>query len=328
MKNKFILALLCSLFCLGCTNRKAFGEDSLSIRINRFDVDLYQYLQNKKNDEEFLQKNSSFLNVFGERVIFIGRTDSIGFFEHLRNFFSEPTLMSLYQKQQEVFADITPYEKELSLSLNLLLEEFPQLELPQIYIHISGLNQNIIVTDSILSLSADKYLGSDFPLYQEFFYDYQRQRMTPERVVPDYLLGFLYSEFPFEGNENALLDRMLYEGKIHYILSQILTGRNVWETFGYTKEQYEWCEKSESRIWKTILQQKQLYTTDYMITSQFMNDAPYTTPLTSSSPGKVGIWVGYRIVASYMKNNPKTTLSELIGITNYQDFLKEARYKP
>ncbi|MDR0231935.1 MAG: gliding motility protein GldB [Dysgonamonadaceae bacterium] len=328
MKHKFILVFLCSFFCLSCTNPKAFGEDSLSIRINRFDVDLYQFLQNKTADEEFLQKDSLFLNVFGERVVFIGTTDSVGFFERLRYFFSEPTLRSLYGKQQEVFADVTPFEKELSTSFSLLLKEFSQLTLPQIYMHVSGLNQNIIVTDSILSLSADKYLGSDFPLYQEFFYDYQRQRMRPEQVVPDYLLGFLYSELPFEGNENALLDRMLYEGKIHYILSQILTERDAWETFGYTKEQYEWCVKSEDRIWKTILQQKQLYTTDYMITSQFINDAPYTAPLTDSSPGRVGVWVGYRIVSSFMKNHPKITFSELIEMTNYQDFLKEARYKP
>ena len=328
MKNKLVLVFLCSLFCLGCTNPKAFGGDSLSIKINRFDVDLYQYLQDKKTGETLLLNDSLFLNVFGENVIYIGRTDSTGFFDRLRNFFSEPTLINLYQKQQEVFADVTSYEKELSTGFSLLLEAFPQLKLPKIYMHVSGLNQNMIVTDSILSLSADKYLGSDFPFYRETFYDYQRQRMRPEQVVPDYLLGFLYSEFPFEGNENALLDRMLYEGKIHYMLSLILTGRNAWETFGYTKEQYEWCEKSEAHIWKTILQQKQLYTTDYIITSQYINDAPYTAPLTSSSPGRAGIWVGYRIVASYMKNHPKTTLSELIRMTNYQEFFKEARYKP
>ena len=171
-------------------------------------------------------------------------------------------------------------------------------------------------------------MGSDYPLYREFFYDYQLQNMRPEQIVPDYLLGFMYSEFSFEGNENALLDRMLYEGKLHYILSLILTGRNIWESFAYTKEQYEWCEKSEARIWKTILQQRQLYTTDYIITSQYINEAPYTAPLTSSSPGGVGVWVGYRIVASYMKNHPKTSLWELMEMTDYQDFFKEAKYKP
>ena len=143
MKNKLVLVFLCCFFCLGCTNRKAFGEDSISIKINRFDSNLYQYLQNKEADAAFLQNDSSFLDVFGEKLIFIGKTDSTGFFERLRNSFSDPTLMSLYQKEQEVFADITSYEKELSSAFGLLLEEFSELKLPKIYMHVSGLIQNI-----------------------------------------------------------------------------------------------------------------------------------------------------------------------------------------
>ena len=327
MKNKLSLIFLCCLFCLGCTNRKVFGEDSLSVKINRFDVDLYQYLQNAGSDEKFLQNDSSFLNIYGKNVISIGRIDSTGFFDRLRTFFSEPTLMSLYQKELETFADVTPYEKELSSGFDLLLEEFPQLKLPKIYMHVSGLNQNVIVTDSILSLSADKYLGTDFPLYQEFFYDYQRQQMSPERIVPDYLLGFMYSEFSLKEERNTLLDQILYEGKLRYILSQILPERPAWEILGYTKEQYDWCVKSESRIWKTILQQKQLYTTDYLIISQYIDETPHTAPLTSSSPGRVGIWVGHRIISSYMKHNPKTGFQELIEM-DCQELFKEARYKP
>ena len=327
MKNRLVLIFLCCLFCLGCTNRNAFGEDSISVRINRFDVELYKWLQNKESDENLLQ-DSLFINVFGENVIFIGRIDSIGFFDRLRSFFSDSTLMDLYQTQQETFADITPYEQELSIGTQLLLEEFPQLKLPEFYMHVSGLNQNIVVTDSILSLSADKYLGTDFPLYQDHFYDYQLQQMSPERIVPDYLLGLLYSEFPFEGNENTLLSHMLYEGKLRYILSRMLPERKRWESFGYTKEQYNWCVKSESRIWKTILQQKQLYTTDYLTISQFINEAPYTAPLTSSSPGRAGIWVGFRIIESFIKQHPNTTLQELIERTDYQQLFIEAKYKP
>jgi hypothetical protein len=269
-----------------------------------------------------------FLNVFGENILSIGRVDSVGFFDRLKSFFSEPTLMDLYQKEQAVFENITSYEQELATGIQCLLNEFPQLKLPAIYMHVSGLNQNVVVTDSILSLSADKYLGGDFPLYQEFFYGYQRQQMSPERIVPDYLLGLMYSEFPFEGDENALLDRMLYEGKMRYILSRILPGRKEWESFGYTEEQYNWCTQSESRIWKTMLQQKHLYTTDYLITSQYINEAPYTATLTSSSPGRVGVWVGFRMIDSYMKHHSKTTWQELIDRKDYRQLFMEAKYKP
>ena len=328
MRNRLVLIFSCCFFCLGCTNPKAFGEDSLSVKINRFDVDLYQYLQNEKSADDLLQKDSSFLNIFGENVIFTGRIDSVGFFDRLRSFFSEPTLMSLYQNQQEVFSDLTPYEQELSTGIQFLLGEFTQLKLPEFYMHVSGLNQNIVVTDSILSLSVDKYLGQDFPLYQEFFYDYQRQQMTPERIVPDYLLGLLYSEFSFDRSENTLLSYMLYEGTLRYVLSRILPERKAWELFGYTEAQYNWCVKNESRIWKTILQQKQLYSTDYLTIAQYINEAPYTVPLNSSSPGKVGIWGGFRIIESYMQQHPKATLQELINRTDYQQLFIEAKYKP
>jgi len=328
MKNKLVLVCLCSIFCLGCTNPKAFGGDSLPIKINRFDLNLYEYLEDKESDEKILQNDSLFLSVFGENIVFVGRPDSVGFFDRLRSFFSDSTLMDLYQSVLVIFDDATPYEKELSSGFGLLLKEFSQLKLPQIYMHVSGLNQNIVVTDAILSLSVDKYLGKDFPLYPDFFYDYQLQQMAPERIVPDYLLGFMYSEFPFKENQNTLLDRMLYEGKLRYILSKALPQRKMWEYFGYTEEQYNWCIQSESRIWTAILQQKQLYTTDYLIISQYINDAPYTAPLTDSSPGRVGVWMGYRIIASYMKNHPQTTFQELMERTDSQEFFKEARYKP
>ena len=324
----FHLILLCCLFCLSCTNRKIFGEDALSIKINRFDTELYEYLQEKDNEKPLL-KDSSFLNIYGENVLSIGKSDSTGFLNRLQSFFSEPTLMSLYKKEQETFPDISSYEEELNTGFQLLLEYFPQLKLPKVYMHVSGLNQNIIVTDSILSLSADKYLGRDYPLYQDFFYDYQRQQMSPNRIVPDYLLGFMYSEFSFSGNPNALLDRMLYEGKLRYVLSLLLPERALYESFGYTEEQYNWCVKSESTIWKTILQQKQLYTTDYFITSQYIDEAPYTAPLNSASPGKVGIWVGYRIIASYINRHPKITLNELMEKNdNSLELFKEAGYRP
>ena len=88
--------------------------------------------------------------------------------------------------------------------------------------HVSGFNQNVLVGDSLLSLSIDKYMGKDYPLYQDFFYDSQKLKMQRGLVVPDYLAGWLMSEYPFAGKENVLLDRMIYEGKIKYLLSQAL----------------------------------------------------------------------------------------------------------
>lgn len=305
-----------------------YGEDTITVKINRFDVDLYKYLLSTDPDRQVPLKGTRFLDIYAQEILNIGKADTTGFEEKLNAFFSNPELMLLYKDEQEILNDITPFEKELSSGFSILLKEFPSLKMPEIFMHVSGLNQNIIVADSILSLSGDKYLGKDYVLYQDFFYDYQRELLSPDRIVPDYLLGFLMSEFPFQGNPDVLLDRMIYEGKLRYILSCLLPKRPVWESLGYSEDQYNWCLKNESRIWKTILEKQQLYASDYLVTSQYINEAPHTAPLTLSSPARVGIWVGFRIISSYIKNQPQIFLSELMELSDYQDLLKNSKYKP
>jgi len=314
---------LCSFSCSG----NKINEGQPEFPIIRFDADLYRYLTQNASDS-VLRNDKDFLDILGAGVIDIGKSDSTGFYFRLKNYFSDSTLMHIYKDEQSTFADITEINKELSNGLHILLQRFSQFKSPKVYMHVSGFNQNIVVTDDILSLSADKYLGSDYPFYQNYFYDYQRQLMSPDRIVPDYLLGFMMANLPFKGDEDVLLDRMLYEGKLRYILSQLMPDRKEWEYVGYNKEQYEWCAQYQSLIWKTILENHHLFTADYVTTNQYIKEAPHTAPLPVESPGRAGIWLGYQIISAYMKQKPNTGWQELMALTDYQDLLKQSKYKP
>jgi hypothetical protein len=320
-----LLGMAC-LCCFSCSGNK-LNERLQELSIIRFDSDLYQYLTQNESDI-LLQTHTGFLDILGEGILSIGNTDSTGFYSRLKDYFSEPTLMGIYKDEQEKFTDITDINKELSKGLQIFLQQFPQIKQPKVYMHVSGLNRNIVVTDDILSLSADKYLGSDYPLYQDFFRDFQRQLMNPDRIVPDYLLGFMMANLPFVGYEEVLLDRILYEGKLRYMLSQLLPKRQVWEYVGYTKGQYEWCVRHQSLIWKTIQESNHLLSPNYLNTTQYLKDAPYTAFLPEESPGKAGVWLGFQIISAYMKQKPKTGWKELMDNTDYQEILKQSKYKP
>ena len=325
MKIRTLLLIGAFFFSLiSCVGQeKVYPE----LEIHRFDKECFAFLNDTSSLRIFSEDFLPLTHVFGEEVIGIGRADSIGFQSRLTGFFSEPTLMKLYTDEINTFSDISMYQSELSTGMGRLQESFPELKIPRIYMHVSGLNQNVVVTDEVLSVSADKYLGADYVLYQHFFYDYQRQLMSPDRLVPDLLLGFMMANFPFEGNEDILLDRILYEGKLRYILSVCLPERQRWEYVGYTEEQYVWCEQNHSRIWKSILGNKHLYTPDYLVTTQYLKEAPYTAFLPQESPGRAGTWVGYQIVSSFMKNHPGTSLQNLLQLTDAQAFLKKSKYK-
>ena len=325
MRVSVYLAICFSL--LSCSPQKVRGESNPENSIIRFDAVIYQYLTQNEPDE-VLSEYRTFLDEYGEKVLGIGRSDSIGFYDRLKQYFSEPTLMQIYGDEQILFSDISALQTELLSGMDVLFQHFPELHRPQIYLHVSGWGQNVVVSDEILSLSADKYLGLDYSLYQDFFYEYQRQGMAPDWMAPDYLLGFLMANFPFQGNEEVLLDRMIYEGKLRYMQSQLLPQRKTWEYTGYTQVQHDWCTKHRDRIWKSILDNQHLFRPDYLTTSAYLKDAPATATFSSDSPGRVGIWLGFQIVVSYMENHPETPWQTLMNRTDYVEFLKEARFNP
>jgi uncharacterized protein YjaZ len=59
-----------------------------------------------------------------------------------------------------------------------------------------------------------------------------------------------------------------------------------------------------------------------------MNDGPFTAEVTQDSPGRLGVWVGWRIVDSYMRNNKDVTLCELMNENDAQKILEQSYYKP
>jgi uncharacterized protein YjaZ len=136
------------------------------------------------------------------------------------------------------------------------------------------------------------------------------------------------ANFPFKGNDEILLDRMLYEGKLRYILSQVLPQRKIWEAVAYTQEQYNWCADRQAKIWKSVLENQHLFKPDYRTTSHYLNEAPYTATLPSDSPGRAGIWLGFQIIVSYMKNYPETNWQELMENIDYPELLKQSKFKP
>ncbi len=296
--------------------------------IIRFDVDLYRYLNKQITEKELTENYKAFLKMYVEQIVGIGKFDSGEIFKQFNAFFSEPTLMSLYEDTEHKFKDIEFISNELNPALEILFREFPRMARPSVYTHISGLNQSVVVTDDVLSISLDKYMGADYPFYKNYFKSHQLQNMTPERIVPDYLLGFMMANFSFQGRNDILMEKMIYEGKLRYILTRLLPNRKEWECLGYTEEQYIWCTTNQTQIWKNILRSGHLYTPDYMITSKYINSAPYTATISTESPGGVGIWVGFQIVNVYMKDHPETSFFQLMNILDSRQLLIDSKYKP
>jgi hypothetical protein len=330
MRSGIYLIILLLLPCLSCNGQESNPfADAAPIPIHRFDKALFQLIESDDDpalQHQLLQEYYGMLDVIGKGILNMQSPEVPGFFDRLVTYYSEPTLKGLYRDALAAYDSINDIEKQLGAGFAYLQAHFPAMQVPDVYMHVSGLNQNVLVAENLLSLSIDKYMGKTYPLYLDFFYDYQLEDMQRSHVAPDYLSGWLLSEYPFTGKENVLLERMVYEGKISYLVSQALPETTFRELMGYSEKAYEWCTTYEKDIWKAIVERKHLYTPDHITTNKYFEDMP-SAFLSFDAPGKLGVWIGRQIVTNYMKET-KATPGELMKQTNAQEILTASKYKP
>ncbi|WP_165041124.1 hypothetical protein [Dysgonomonas sp. ZJ709] len=328
-KISYLLIILFSF--IGCSSTvKKDNEQQDKVSIMRFDRDLNDYIQNPATEKESALKSKypALLPALGQITINQLAANDPAFFPDLREYFSHAALQKIYKDALKTFDNTTSYEEELTKANALIAENLSGASLPQLAMHVSGFKENVIILNNMISISTDKYLGSNYPAYQEFFAPYQRQQMTPKMVVRDYLKAWIMSDIIKSDNDDqeTLLSAMVEEGKILYILSVLLPDYNANDLIGYTADQTKWCVENEKSVWQTMIKQSNIYTSDHMIITRYVNDAPYTSTLSLQSPGRVGAWVGWQIVFQYAKKT-NASIQDIITL-DPQEILKESKYNP
>ena len=231
-------------------------------------------------------------------------------------------------KEQEVFADIQDIEKELSTAFARIRYLYPETEVPSLYLFISGFQTPIYFGDELMGIGADMYLGSNYEYYNRVVYEYQKQTMRKECIPVDVVSAYLFRTIPYTSTKSRLLDQMLYRGKIMYLVAQIFDRLPEYEIMGWKKEQLNWCIKNERAIWHLVMDKRDLFKTESLVLTSYLNDGPFTSEISQEAPGRLGIWLGWRIVESYMAHNENVTLQELMAEPDAQKILENSYYKP
>lgn len=322
--GNLVVTLLLCLCNMGCTSDFR-GRDFPELQVHRFDK-----LQNEffvSNSFTALQKMRveypQATNILVEDVLNIGAIDNDNIAQIMREYYSDTVLQILHKDALIKFENMNQIESELSKAFLNLKKELPHIVLPQVYAQLSALNQSIVVGDSILGFSIDKYMGADYPLYDTFYYEYQSRSMTPERIVPDCLLYYLLSEYPFPWEwHRTLLDHILHRGKIHWVVYRIMEFKELYEELGYSEGEAAWCSKNREILWNFLIQSGHLHSTDPMLVRIYMQPASCTYPLGKESPMEVGVWLGMKIIDEYMEKNKDLRIADLLRDTDYKNILR------
>ena len=335
-KGYYILSviMLMGLLC-GCGNKHQYipkDIEAVEVEIVRFDnAQLAVRPDSVKQDIEQLYANYElFMPIFVEGILGLQAEDTAYLCEMYAQFLTD-TVMGFAQTNttaQELFANVDSLQEALNTGFSRLHFLYPEWEIPTLYLFVSGFNSSVMYYENIMGVGVDMYLGSDYPYYNQVVYDYQKQTMRKACVAGDVLSMYLAYHISYNSKYNRLLEQMIFRGKQLFLLAQLLPNEPVWEVIGYSKEQWDWCEQYEQAIWNRIMQKRDLFKTESNVLSSYMNDGPFTAEVTQDSPGRLGLWVGWRIVDSYMRNNKDVTLRELMNENDAQKILEQSYYKP
>ena len=336
LRKSWLLGLCSLLLCFATCHwedakKNGVDERQAKISVVRFDQMLNEYVESNSFSSLSRMRTEcpQETRILLEDIIGLGEVDDERIYEKMKVFFSDTVILSLMRDASVKFKDMHELERQFTEGFHRLKEEVPSVVVPCVYSQFSALNESVVVADSLLGFSIDKYLGADYPLYKRYYYEYQRRSMTPERILPDCFAFYLMSLYPFpKDGERSLLDVILHLGKIHYAVSVVLGHKSAADELGYTAEEAAWCQKNEKRVWAFMLDHKHLSATDPMIIRKYCKASPYTAFFGEGSPSMTGVWTGMQIVASYMDNHEEVSLGELLGDIDYRRMLAESEYRP
>lgn len=330
MKFLFV-AIIFLLLAIACRDdtKPDVSQWKKERKILRLDKDIFALDVENPETEGVQRKYGRFFDVYAEGVLRLGPVGDSSFRCLLSLFLRDSILREVADTVASKYPGLRGQEEDLSEAFAYYAYYFPGREIPQVYTHISGFNQSVVVDSAAVGISLDNYLG-DCIFYNMLVVPvpmYARKKMTGDDIVRDLLTGWLSVEFLFQPQKNDLISGMIYQGKISYLIQKLLPGYEQRRVLGFTKEQLDWCNNNESQVWGFLIENEYLFSTQQKLIMKYLNDSPYTSGMPTESPGRATVWTGYRIVEDYVKKSGVTP-EELMKEQDYHKILRVAAYRP
>lgn len=276
--------------------------------------------------KRFLRKYPLFRDYFMGRA---GYPNDSVFYNSWYTRYQNQGIDTLLQEVHRVFGDESDLKQQFREAFRHMKYYYPDFKPPVILTGITGLENDMLVSDTLIIVGLDFYLGPG-ARYRPRVYNYIMNQYVPQLVVPSCVMLYGIRE-PYNANnfsdQTALADMIAY-GKsftfAKYMMPCVPDSVFLW----YTSKEMKTARDEEPVIWSRIIEDEVLYTTNHLTKQHYLDPRPATLEISEKCPGRIAQWVGWEIVRKYMDTHPGTTLQQLMQTTDAQALFKESGYRP
>lgn len=335
-KSKITIKIILGLLILftGCKKdpyKVDISSEDLQIKIKRFEMDLFDTDLDsiEASIPGFYYKYGDFFDLYNYEIINIGGADQRTYPEYLKIFLTDYLNYEVYKKTIETYPDLGDLEKELTLAFRHYHHYYPDNAIPEIITYISRFNQSVVTTEGIIGIGLDKYLGRECDYYRQLgLNQYFIVNMHGIKIPSDCMMAWALSEYEYNDSVDNLLSNMVYNGQIMFYVKSMLPHQADSLIMGFTADEMSFCRNNEGRMWEYLIENKLLFETNRTIIRKFTGSGPFTKDFTSESPARAAVWLGWRIVEAYSRNNPGVSLKDIMEEQDYQKILTLSKYNP
>jgi hypothetical protein len=331
MKNALIIVLLINLLsgCDSATEECVFIPESTDIPIDlQFErlQDAFINVSSKEQLVSLLTEHPVIRDEIFRRAEY--PSDST-FVDELYARLSNPHLDTLLSETSRVFGNLEGLKSEFENAFQNIKYYYPDFEPPKIQTIVSGLDTDLFVSDTLIIVSLDFYLGEGAK-YRPKMYDYLLRKYDANDIVPSCLLVYgIGSRFNRSnlGDQTVLADMIAY-GKSFYFAKHMLPCVPDSIIIWYTPEEIQGSRENEKLIWARFIESQVLYSNNHKVKQDYLGERPVTIQVGEKCPGRIGQWIGWQIVNKFAERHPELTLPQLMQEADAQKLFKESAYKP
>ncbi|WP_461490399.1 gliding motility lipoprotein GldB [Pontibacter sp. HJ8] len=307
----------------GCEIPEEFERIPVEVEIERLEKPFFA-ASSKEDIVKFLRENPMFADRFLQQK---GYPSDSALINSLYGLATNPELKKLAGEAEQKFGNMEQEQQLLENAFKGVKYYYPEFQVPQVKTFVSGLNQDLLVSDSLLVLGLDFFIGKDASFrpdtYEYILKRYERPNMVPAAML---LLSNRFNKVSFL--DRNLLAEMINTGKAYYFVQSIMPCTPDSLIIGFSGQQLADIHHNEGRIWGHFVEQSLLYEKSPFVVNKYIGERPNTPEVDPKAPGRLGTWVGWQIVRKYMQRHPEVTLQELMANEDYQKIFTNSKYKP
>ena len=198
---------------------------------------------------------------------------------------------------------------------------------PNITILISGFFNDVIVDKENIVIGLDYFLPKTNKYKPRDLPSYILDRYSPEHINSISLSSYLSQFNLINESDLTMINEMISFGKLYYVVSKLLPCTEQRIILGYSEKEFELVNKNEAFIYSFFLQNELLFEESNLIKQKYLSERPSTFEISQSVPGRIGRWLGWRIVSSFMDSSTYT-LEELLKEDDYKNIFYNSNYNP